>query len=65
MQSEAFEHAFSLFLDSREYDAAADLLFSAMRTAFLAGWKAADSQGEHLPEDLIYLLHRSDAADRK
>ena len=42
MQSNDFEAAFSQFLDQSEYDAAEEALFSIVRAAFLAGWKAAD-----------------------
>ena len=41
MESNDFEQAFSDFLDSRAYDQAEDALFSMVRMAFLAGWKAA------------------------
>lgn len=36
-----FEKAFDDFLDRREYDEAENALFSMVRIAFLAGWKAA------------------------
>jgi len=39
-----FEKAFSSFLECPEYDQAESALFDVVRTAFLAGWKAA--QGE-------------------
>ena len=41
MESDRFEKAFSDFLDRREYDNAENALFSMVRIAFLAGWKAA------------------------
>ena len=41
MYSNDFEHAFSEFLDRREYDEAENALFSIVRAAFIAGWKAA------------------------
>lgn len=41
MYNEKFEGAFSDFLDSREYDRAEGALFSMLRQAFAAGWKAA------------------------
>lgn len=36
-----FEKAFDDFLDRREYDEAENALFSMVRIAFLAGWRAA------------------------
>lgn len=36
-----FEAAFSDYLDSQEGDAAEDALFTILRTAFRAGWRAA------------------------
>ena len=44
---ELFEHAFSNFLESREYDETEDALFRLVRAAFYAGWQAAG--GEVLP----------------
>ena len=41
MHSNEFEHAFSEFLDRREYDEAESALFAMVRIAFAAGWKAA------------------------
>lgn len=48
--SNDFEEAFSSFLDRREYDDAEAALFGMVRTAFLAGWKAAPAT-EALPAD--------------
>jgi len=39
--SDAFEKEFSDYLDSDAYDKAEDMLFSAVRAAYIAGWKAA------------------------
>ena len=39
--SDAFEKSFSDFLDSSQYDQAAEALFSMVRIAYIAGWKAA------------------------
>ena len=39
--SDTFEEAFGAYLDSDAYDRAEDILFSAVRAAYLAGWKAA------------------------
>lgn len=41
MQTDDFEAAFSAFLDRREYDELVQCLFTFVRAAFLAGWKAA------------------------
>ena len=41
MYSKDFEHAFSEFIDQQEYDEAENALFSIVRAAFIAGWKAA------------------------
>ena len=44
MYTNDFEDAFSLFLESREYDELSDHLYSLMRLAFVAGWKAAGGE---------------------
>lgn len=44
MMNNDFEEAFSKFLERREYDDAEAALFSMVRTAFLAGWKAAGGE---------------------
>ena len=41
MYSNDFEAAFSNVLDRHEYDEAENYLFSMVRLAFAAGWKAA------------------------
>ena len=41
MMSNDFEEAFGSFLERKEYDEAESALFAMVRTAFLAGWKAA------------------------
>ena len=41
MYSNDFEEAFSNFLDRHEYDEAEHYLFSMVRLAFAAGWRAA------------------------
>lgn len=50
-----FEYAFSQFLERAEYDEAEAALFSIVRSAFLAGWKAA---GGDVPErqDVVRVL---------
>ena len=45
MYSDEFEKAFSEFLDGTEYDSAAEGLFTIVRLAFAAGWKAAEAHG--------------------
>lgn len=44
MQTNDFEKAFSDFIDRREYDQPENALFSMVRIAFLAGWKAAGGE---------------------
>ncbi len=44
MMSNEFEKAFGDFLDRHEYDEAEAYLFSMVRLAFVAGWKAAGGQ---------------------
>lgn len=41
MYTNDFEAAFSDFLETREHDQVEDVLFTAMRRAFTAGWLAA------------------------
>ncbi|MDY4182355.1 MAG: hypothetical protein SOY13_12150 [Pseudoflavonifractor sp.] len=41
MNSNNFEAAFSAFLERHEYGEAENYLFSMVRLAFAAGWKAA------------------------
>ena len=45
MHTDEFEQAFSEFLDRHEYDEAENYLFSMVRLAFAAGWKAAGGEG--------------------
>ena len=44
MRSNDFEAAFAAFLDRHEYDEAENYLFSMVRLAFAAGWKAAGGE---------------------
>ena len=60
MQSDSFEKAFSEFLESKTCDDAEGAVFAAMRAAFLAGWKAAGGDCAVPPDNMIYLLHKSD-----
>ena len=48
--SDAFEKSFSDFLDSSQYDQAAEALFSMVRIAYIAGWKAAGGDAEQMQE---------------
>ena len=40
-QTDELEEAFGKFIDGMNYDRAEEALFSIVRAAFLAGWKAA------------------------
>ena len=51
MHTDDFEFAFSEFLDRHEYDEAENALFSIVRAAFSAGWRAAG--GEILPSEKV------------
>lgn len=53
--SNDFEEAFSSFLERKEYDEAENALFSMVRTAFLAGWKAAGGEPP-TPQKLFELI---------
>ena len=59
MQTNEFEQAFSDFLETKAYDEAEDALFSVMRMAFLAGWRAARGEAPEPQEKVIYLLHKN------
>ena len=58
MQSDAFEKAFGDFLDRREYDQAENALFSMVRVAFLAGWRAAGGDPPP-PQKILQLRHKA------
>lgn len=51
-----FEKAFDDFLDRREYDQAENALFSMVRIAFLAGWRAAGGNPPP-PQKVFQLVH--------
>jgi hypothetical protein len=55
MMSNEFEAAFADFLDRREYDGAEAALFDLVRTAFLAGWKAAGGEPP-VPQKIFQLV---------
>lgn len=55
MMSNDFEEAFSNFMERREYDEAENALFSMIRIAFLAGWKAAGGEPP-VPQKLFELI---------
>ena len=56
--SDDFEKAFSDFLDRREYDQAENALFSMVRIAFAAGWKAACGKAPP-PQKVLELHHKN------
>lgn len=59
MFSNDFEKAFDDFMHRREYDKAENALFSMVRIAFIAGWKAAGGEPPQ-PQPIITLVHRMD-----
>lgn len=54
MHSDQFESAFAEFLDRHEYDEAEQYLFSMVRLAFAAGWRAAG--GDPPRSERVYTL---------
>ena len=50
MMSDRFESAFEQFLESEEYEKTEELLFSIVRLAFAAGWKAAGGEGTEVDD---------------
>jgi len=50
-----FEKAFGNFLERREYDEAEEVLFSVVRSAFLAGWEAAGGKPPE-PQEILWLV---------
>lgn len=54
MYSNDFEAAFSSFLERHEYDDAESYLFSMVRIAFTAGWRAAG--GDPPNEERLFQL---------
>ena len=63
MMSNDFEEAFGNFLDRREYDDAESALFEMVRTAFLAGWKAAGGEPPQ-PQKVFQLIHCSSQSEK-
>lgn len=61
MQKDSFEQAFGNFLEREEYDEAYGAIFTLVRAAFLAGWKARESQ----PPAEILLLQKHRDTDIK
>ena len=59
MHSNDYEKAFADFLDRREYDQAENALFSMVRIAFAAGWKAAGGDPPQ-PQKIFQLIHKED-----
>ena len=58
MKTDEFEQAFSYFPESPVYDDAEDSLFSIVRTAFLAGWNAAQGKPPEPQDKVIRLLYK-------
>ena len=54
MNTNNFEESFDQFLDRHEYDEAENYLFSMIRLAFSAGWRAAG--GDPPKRERIYEL---------
>jgi len=54
LYSDEFEYAFSQFLERHGYDEAEHYLFSMVRVAFTAGWRAAG--GAPVREERIFQL---------
>ena len=48
MMSDRFETAFEQFVEEKECEKAETLLFSVVRLAFAAGWKAAGGECERM-----------------
>ena len=46
MYTDEFEQSFAAFLESKEYDQAEEALFSMLRRAYAAGWRAAGGSPE-------------------
>lgn len=44
MNPKRFDEAFEKFIESREYEAAHNTLFSIMRLSFMEGWKSAGGE---------------------
>ena len=59
-----FEKAFGDFLDRREYDQAENALFSIVRIAFSAGWKAAGGKPP-AAQNVIELYHKNKVKELK
>ena len=62
MLTNMFEKAFGDFIDRHEYDEAESALFSMVRIAFIAGWKAAG--GEPPKSQRIYELMRREPENK-
>ena len=60
MYSNDFEAAFSCFLERRDYDEAANQMFTLARLAFAAGWQAAGGTPPQVERPLI--SHRTSPA---
>lgn len=61
MYSDLFEKRFDDFIAGTDYDDAEDALFTIVRAAFIAGWKAAG--GEMPPPGKVLPMRRSTKKD--
>lgn len=57
MYGNDFEKAFTDFLGRPEYDQAEKALFTMIRIAFAAGWKAA-GEDPPKPPDIFYMIRK-------
>jgi len=57
-----FEQVFSDFLERREYDQAENALFSMVRIAFTAGWRAAGGDPPR-PQQIVRLMSRTETGE--
>lgn len=55
MQTNDFEKAFGDYIDRREYDEVQNVLFTIIRSAFEAGWKAAGGEPP-IPHKIFELI---------
>lgn len=64
MRKKDFEEAFGDFIDRREYDQAENALFSMVRIAFTAGWRAAGGDPPK-PQKVLQLMHKDEIPQRE
>ncbi len=58
MMNNDFEKGFSDFLECQQYDEAENIMFELIRSAFIAGWKAAGGDPPGLQK--FFTVHRPD-----